>query len=161
MNIQIRKGETRDLEGVHRLIRELAEFERAPQEVETTANQFEKDRAGNCPLFDFFVAEETDTRIIVGAAVFFFAYSTWKGKMLYLDDLVITESYRRKGIGRLLFDRLVRHALENDARQFRWHVLYWNETAIEFYKKLNADLDPEWVTGKLTYEQIRNYDFSS
>ena len=88
-------------------------------------------------------------------ALYYFAYSSWKGKILYLDDLVVTEKHRRNGIGRLLFDELIRISVDSECRQMRWHVLDWNEPAIRFYKKYEAALDPEWITGKFEREQLQ------
>jgi len=154
--IHIRKGEAHDIDALHRLIRELAIYEKAEDKVETTPEIMLQDGFGKSPLFEFFVAE-TEGREIVGIALFYFGYSTWRGKMMYLDDLVVTSSHRRKGIGYQLFDALIRYAKANEAKQLRWHVLDWNEPAIAFYEKLEATLDPEWITCWLNREQILTY----
>ena len=91
---------------------------------------------------------------IVGIAFFYIAYSTWKGKMLYLDDLVITESWRRKGIGGLLLDKLLKYGHEKNVNQIRWHVLDWNEPAINMYRKIGVELDSEWIWCKMSRSQI-------
>ncbi len=154
--INIRKGTREDLPSAHALVRELALYEKAPEQVITTAEQYARDGFGSeRPLFEFFVAEHEDN--VVGIAFFYFGYSTWKGKNLYLDDLVITESYRRKGIGKLLIDQLVQYGKEQAAQEIRWHVLDWNEPAINLYDKLGASIDPEWITCKLNREQILAY----
>jgi GNAT superfamily N-acetyltransferase len=93
------------------------------------------------------VAEKED--VVVGFALFYTSYSTWKGNCLYLEDLLVTQSERRSGIGKLLFDQVLATAKERGAKRFEWQVLDWNEPAINFYKKYNADLDPEWINGKL------------
>lgn len=152
--INIRKGIKEDLPAVHRLVAELALFEKAPEQVETTAEIFADDGFGERPFFEFFVAEHPADGII-GIALFYFGYSTWKGKMLYLDDLVITGKWRRKGIGQLLFDRLVEYGVEHKIGQMRWHVLDWNEPAINMYKKVGAELDGEWITCKLSGQQLK------
>lgn len=153
MDINIRKVKEDDLEQVLELIKELALYEKAPHEVEVTLEQFKN--YFNDQLFDAFVAFDGDN--LAGIALFYVAYSTWKGKIIYLDDLVITESYRRKGLGDQLFNALVKECNKLKANQLRWHVLDWNTPAINFYKKINADLDPEWIMGKLTREQLLNY----
>ncbi|MEZ4825202.1 MAG: GNAT family N-acetyltransferase [Bacteroidia bacterium] len=155
-NIIIRKGQPEDNPAVHQLVCELAEYEKAPHEVETTAEQYAIDSSGARPLFDFFVAEHTSEGI-VGIALFFWGYSTWKGKKLYLDDLVVTENWRRKGIGQMLFDRLVAFALEENARVMSWQVLDWNTPAIRMYEKIGAYLDPEWINCRLSPEQMRKW----
>ena len=155
-SITIRKGTPSDMEAVHGLVRELAEFENAPEQVETSAEIFREDGFGANPLPRFLVAE-TAEKLIAGAAVYYLTYSTWKGKMMYLDDLIVTQSMRRKGVGEALFGALIAEAKSLDVRQLRWHVLDWNEPAIKFYQKINAELDPEWITCKLTREQLHNW----
>ncbi|RMG29256.1 MAG: GNAT family N-acetyltransferase [Bacteroidetes bacterium] len=152
--IHIRKGVAADMPQVHQLVYELSVYEQAPHEVHTSPEQYVQDGFGEHPLFECFVAENEEGRI-VGIAFFYFGYSTWKGKKLYLDDLIVTEAYRRKGVGMKLFDRLVRYAAEQGAQQMRWHVLDWNEPAIEFYKKIDAELDPEWITCKLSAARLK------
>lgn len=153
MDIKIRKVEESDLEQVLELIKELALYEKAPHEVEVTLEKFKNYFSEN--LFDAFVAFDGDK--LAGIALFYIAYSTWKGKIIYLDDLVVTQNYRRKGVGENLFNALIKECNRLNANQLRWHVLDWNTPAINFYKKINADLDPEWITGKLTREQLLNY----
>ncbi len=155
--IHIRKGVRRDIPAIHHLIKELAVYERAESEVHTTVAQMEQDGFGKKPLFEFFVAE-TGEGEVVGIALFYFGYSTWKGKKLYLDDLIVTQAYRRHGIGQMLLDRLVAYAVEQDACQIRWHVLEWNEPAIKFYEKLGVEFDNEWVTCKMSKEKILDYE---
>ncbi len=138
---------------VHRLIRELAIYEKAETELHTSAEQFAEDGFGEEVLFECFVAEN-EAKEIVGTAFFYVGYSTWKGKKMYLDDLVVTESYRRQKIGQLLFDRLVRYAFKCDVQQLRWHVLDWNTPAIRMYEKLEASLEDDWITCKLNRKQL-------
>jgi len=157
--IHIRKGVRRDVPAVHKLVEELGIYEKAAHEIESTVEQMEQDGFGKRPLFEFFVAE-TSTGQIVGMALFYFGYSTWKGKKLYLDDLVVTESHRRKGIGQLLIDRLIAYAVEKNVRQLRWHVLDWNEPAIKFYDKIGVEFDDEWVTCKMNKQAIDAYEAS-
>ncbi len=153
-NIGIRPGTREDLPQVLALIKELAEYERAPQEVDNTLERMEQDGFGPEKVFDFLVAE-MDGRI-VGLALYYWSYSTWKGKCMYLEDLVVTESHRRYGIGRMLFQKLIGVARQKDVRRLSWQVLEWNEPAIQFYKSIGAQLDPEWINGRLTYEQLKH-----
>ena len=152
MNTIVRFAKEEDIPFVHALIKELAEFEKAPQEVTNTVDDMLRDGFGPNPVFRCLVAE-TDGKV-TGMAIYFVKYSTWKGKGIYLDDIVVTESMRRMGIGKLLFDAIVKDAKLLGAKQLHWQVLDWNTPAIEFYKKYNADLDGEWINCKLTEQQL-------
>jgi len=152
MNITIRNAEPGDVPRMLALIKELALYEKAPDEVITTETSMLKDGFGEEKIYDSIVAEADG--IVVGVAIFYVVYSTWKGRIIYLDDLVVTESHRRFGIGKKLFDELIRITKEAGVHQLRWHVLNWNTTAINFYKKYSASLDPDWISCKLTEEQI-------
>ncbi|KUG06188.1 GNAT family N-acetyltransferase [Solirubrum puertoriconensis] len=156
INLRIRRGTEADLPRVHELIVELAVYERAPDEVTNTLADMRRDGFGLNPIFGFFVAE-TDEQGILGIALFYTGYSTWKGRMLYLEDLIVTEQARGTGIGRKLFDAVVAEARRTSANRLRWQVLEWNEPAIGFYKKIGANLDPEWHNGTLTVEELRAY----
>lgn len=156
-NIIIRKGRKEDVNRVMELIRELAAYEKEPQEVETTAEEMVKDGFGEQPVFEFFVAEDQEAGEIIGLALYFYSYSTWKGKCLYLEDLVVTKAYRGKGTGRKLFDSIMEQAKETGCRRMVWQVLEWNKPAIEFYKSLGATMLPEWVTCRLVSDQIQEY----
>lgn len=153
--MNIRKGIIDDLPQVLGLIKELAEYERAPLEVTNTLEEMQCDGFGENPVFKFFVAENESG--IVGIALYYTAYSTWKGKTIYLEDLVVTESLRRAGIGRKLFDAVAEEARVTGAKRFRWQVLEWNEPAIAFYNKIGAELDSEWINCTMTEEQIQKY----
>jgi GNAT superfamily N-acetyltransferase len=152
----IRKGTRDDLPSVLRLIRELALFEKAPEEVTNSLEAMERDGFGQNPVFGFHVAEENN--VIVGMALYFVKYSTWKGKGLYLDDLIVTESCRGRGIGRALFDAFMMEAKMIKANQVHWQVLDWNEPAIEFYRKMNASIDATWLDCKMSRSQIESYN---
>jgi len=151
----VRKGIESDLPSVLRLINELAVFEKAPDAVTNTVEDMIRDGFGKNPVFGFHVAESDD--VIVGIAVYFTKYSTWKGKGLYLDDLIVSEKYRSRGIGKKLFDAFISEAKAIGAKQVHWQVLDWNTPAIEFYKKLGASVEAEWWDCKMTEEQIVNY----
>lgn len=150
--INITKLERKHLAGCLDLIKELALFENAPQEVQLSLDQFEIDF--DKQLFDAFVA--IDDQKVVGMALYYYNYSTWKGKSLYLEDIVINEAYRRKGIGTRLFNEVKKVAKSQNVGRFAWQVLEWNESAIEFYKKHHAILDGEWINVKLTKEQLQS-----
>ncbi|MFT6969568.1 MAG: GNAT superfamily N-acetyltransferase [Candidatus Endobugula sp.] len=153
--MEIRKGKKEDLTQVLELIIELAEYEKAPEQVNNSVARMLEDGFGEKPIFEFFVAEQNES--IVGTAVFYYRYSTWKGKAIYLEDLIVREAMRGNGIGKRLLDAIVNEAIRVDARQVMWQVLDWNAPAINFYKKLGTDLDSEWINCKLEYDQIQNY----
>ena len=159
MDFDVRKGTPKDLPDVLRLIKELAEFEKAPLEVTNTVKAMESDLFGEKPLAGFHVAELKNE--IVGIAVYFIKYSTWKGKGLYLDDLIVTESHRGKGIGQKLFDAFMGEAKRISAKQVHWQVLDWNTPAIDFYKKLSATIEAEWLDCKMTEKQVEEYQLGS
>jgi GNAT superfamily N-acetyltransferase len=125
------------------LIRELAEYEKAPLEVTVDPQHFEESGFGPHPVWWAFVVEGKDG--IVAFALYYIRYSTWKGQVMYLEDILVTESHRRKGIGSLLMDRLIQEAKEKKFGRIVWQVLEWNEPAIQFYRKYGARFDPEWV----------------
>ena len=122
-------------------------YERAPNEVTVTLEHFEESGFGNNPVWWAFVAEVDG--LIVGFALYYIRYSTWKGSRMYLEDILVTESWRGKGIGKLLFNCLVEEAREKGWEAISWQVLGWNEPAINFYKKYNSSFDPEWVNCSL------------
>ncbi|NBW35297.1 MAG: GNAT family N-acetyltransferase [Cytophagia bacterium] len=148
----IRRGTIADLPRTLELINELALYEKAPHEVTNTLARMEEDGFGANPVFGFFVAE--NNRGIVGISVYYYRYSTWKGKRLYLEDIVVTESERGSGLGKLLFDRTMQQCIDDKCTGMMWQVLDWNEPAINFYKKYNAKMDYEWVNCHLEASQI-------
>lgn len=151
-NIIIRKGTPQDVPAAHALIVELAEYEKAAHHVTTTPESMLKDGFGDDPLFQFFVSEENGE--VTGLALYYFRYSTWVGRCLYLEDLVVKENQRGKGIGKKLIDALVTEARESKCQRVLWEVLNWNEPAINFYKSLDATFDDEWINCKLLEHQI-------
>lgn len=159
MAITIRKGEKQDLPQVLELIRELATYEKAADQVENNLKEMEEDGFGSHPVFGFFVAQENNQ--IIGLALYYFKYSTWKGKCVFLEDIIVTEKERGRGIGAQLFEEVVKVAKECGARRMEWQVLDWNEPAIGFYKKYNSHFDPEWINCKLVYDQIQSFPFLS
>lgn len=145
--IDIRRAVKNDCPRLLELVTELAVYEKAPNEVTVSPEHFANSGFGKNPVWWAFVAEENG--IIQGFALYYIRYSTWKGQAMYLEDILVTEKMRGKGIGKLLFDRLIEEAREKSFKRISWQVLEWNETAIEFYKKYNAKFDPEWVNCSL------------
>ncbi|GAB4297192.1 MAG: GNAT family N-acetyltransferase [Marinilabiliales bacterium] len=154
MNINIRKAVKEDVPAILKLIKELAIYEKAPGEVTNTIEDLEKDGFSENPLYYVIVAEIDNE--IVGMSFYFFSYSTWKGKCLYLDDIVVTEKYRGKGIGKILFEETIKVAKSSGAKKMHWQVLEWNEPAINFYKKYNTHFDGEWLNCKLSEKQLKD-----
>ncbi len=144
----LRRGVETDLPQVLALIQELAVYERAPDAVTNTLAAMRRDGFGPSPIFGFFVLENEAAEIL-GMALFYTAYSTWKGRMLYLEDLVVTEAARRGGYGKQLFDAVLQEAHATGAKLLKWQVLDWNEPAINFYKKVGAEIETEWLNGKI------------
>ncbi|MDQ3046769.1 MAG: GNAT family N-acetyltransferase [Bacteroidota bacterium] len=158
MNITVRKGVVEDLPQVLGLVKELAEYEKAPDEVTVTLEEMVSAGFGTQPVFYFFVAEHEG--IIVGISLYYIKYSTWKGSCVFLEDLIVNEPFRKYGIGKKLFSEVVKVAKDMKAKRMEWQVLDWNEPAIGFYKKLNANFDSEWINCKLTEEQINDFNNS-
>ena len=129
MSTIIRKGLPSDIENTLNLVKELAAYENAPKEVEVTVEEMTNWGFGTDQIFDFYVAEKNNT--IVGIALYYYKYSTWKGKCLFLEDIIVTESQREKGIGKLLFNKVIEVAKETKVRRMEWQVLDWNKTAID------------------------------
>ncbi|HRH12487.1 MAG TPA: GNAT family N-acetyltransferase [Bacteroidia bacterium] len=151
----IRKGNKQDLPRVLELIKELALYEKAPQEVVVSVDEMVKWGPDGEGIYDFFVLE--NEKGIVGISVYYFKYSTWQGKCLFLEDIIVTESERGKGYGKILFDATAKLAKELKVRRMEWQVLDWNEPAIAFYKKYKAVMDGEWINCKLTFDQLQNF----
>ena len=156
--MNIRKGNPEDMKSVLGLIQELAIFEKEPEAVVITEDDLIRDGFGEKPLFHVFVAEienEEKQKEIVGIALYYYRYSTWKGKRLYLEDIVVTESERGNGAGKMLFDRVMAKCLEDGCTGMMWQVLDWNEPAINFYKKYGAYLEAGWLNAHLQDYEIR------
>jgi GNAT superfamily N-acetyltransferase len=151
-NITTREAKEGDLDAIYGLINELAHFEKAPEEVTLTPVQLRTDF--NKGLFNAFIAEKN--KEVMGMALIYPVYSTWKGLCYYLEDIIVKEEHRRNGLGTLLFDKVVEFAKQNNAARLRWQVLDWNTPAIKFYEKYDAVFEKEWLTYKLTKEQLSN-----
>ena len=143
MAIEIRKAVKEDCPRLMELITELAVYERAPEEVTAKLEHFIESGFGTNPVWWAFVAEEDG--YVEGFALYYIRYSTWKGQRMYLEDLIVTEKMRGRGLGKLLFDRLIDEAKEKKFSGVVWQVLDWNEPAIKFYKKYNARFDAGWM----------------
>lgn len=154
-DITIREGLREDLPAVLSMIKGLALFERAPDAVIVTLEELERDGFGDEPIFHFKIAEKEGE--VIGMALFYIGYSTWKGKLLYLDDLFVPEEHRGLGAGKMLLDAVIAFGQQVGAKCIKWQVLDWNEPAIEFYKKYGVEFDGEWIDCKLQWEQIKAF----
>jgi GNAT superfamily N-acetyltransferase len=154
--MKIRKAQKGDEFGIMLLIQALAEYEKAPNEVINTADAlgihlFEEHICEAIVAEEISIIDGVETKQIIGFAMWFTSYSTWKGKCLYLEDFFVLPEFRTSGIGGKLFDQVVTIAKEKGVKRMDWQVLEWNQLAIDFYKKRNAILDPEWVNGRLFF----------
>ena len=149
MDILIRRAVRSDCSRLMELIHELAVYEKAPDEVTVTLSHFEESGFGSNPVWWGFVAEVEG--LVVGMALYYVRYSTWKGQRMYLEDILVTEKMRGKKIGSLLFDALIDEAKHKNFTGINWQVLEWNEPAIHFYKKYNANFDAEWVNCSIVF----------
>lgn len=146
-SLTIRKANLEDLSIVHQLVRELAIYEKAEHEfiasLEDYQNGFNED--------DFFVLLAEMNKEVVGMALYYYTYSTWKGKMMYLEDFIVKKEYRQQGIGTKLFTTFLEDAKLKKCRMVKWQVLDWNETALRFYEKQEATIEKEWWNGKIFF----------
>jgi len=149
---QLRIAKKEDCPRLMELVNELALFEKAPEEVTVSLQEFEDAGFGEKPVWKAFVAEDND--IIIGFALYYVRYSTWKGRRVYLEDLIVTEDYRGKGIGKLLFDKVIRETQELGYSGMVWQVLDWNEPAIKFYNKYGSSIEAGWLNASLSKEQL-------
>ena len=155
MSFTIRTGEKKDMPAVLKLIKELAHFEKEPNAVIVTVNDLEKDGFGTTPLFKTFVAEMDNE--IVGMALFYPRYSTWKGPTIHLEDLIVTKNKRGLKIGSALYKKVLEYSYHQDVKRVEWVVLDWNETAIKFYESTGAVILKEWDSAQIDDVAIKKY----
>lgn len=146
-NIVIRRATEADCSRMMELVLELAIYERAPDEVTVSMEHFVQSGFGANPVWWAFVAEENGG--VQGFALYYIRYSTWKGQRMYLEDIVVTQEARGKGLGAMLMNALIQEAKDRKFHGITWQVLEWNEPAINFYKKFDTQFDPEWINGKI------------
>ena len=149
MSIIIRDAIREDVPTMFELIKELALYEKAPEQVTNTVEQMYVDGFGNNPIFGTIVLLVESE--IVGMALYYFRYSTWKGKRLYLEDLIVSETMRGRGLGEKLLESVIEKARQTACTGLMWQVLDWNEPAINFYKKFGAKFDEEWVNVNIDF----------
>lgn len=155
MEYTIRKARIEDMEQVLNLVQELADFEKEPDAVEVTKDDLVKDGFGEQKMFQCFVAETE--KGIVGIALVYPRYSTWKGLVIHLEDLIVSENMRGTGLGTALLDQVVKYGAELGVKRISWEVLDWNEPAIDFYEKKGANVLRDWDVVHLDEEGIKNY----
>ena len=155
MEIRIRASQKSDMVSVHKLITELAVFENEPDAVKVTVDDLEKDGFGDHPLFHCFVAEIDET--IVGIALVYPRYSTWSGPVGHLEDLIVSEALRGKGVGSKLLEAVVRYGYQQGVKRISWEVLDWNEPAITFYENKGAKVLRDWDVVQLDEEGIQKF----
>lgn len=155
MDIQIRNAVAGDCPRLLELINELALYEKAPEEVTVNLDHFIDAGFGNTPVWKAFVAEVNDN--VVGFALYYTRYSTWKGCRLYLEDFIVTEEMRGKGIGKILFEKVIEESKNGNYNGMVWQVLDWNTPAINFYNKYNASLESGWLNAALSTAQVKAF----
>ncbi|WP_026775908.1 GNAT family N-acetyltransferase [Polaribacter sp. Hel_I_88] len=155
MSFTIRKGVAEDMQSVHNLITELAVFEKEPDAVEITVNDLIKDGFSDNPKFNIFVAEEENA--IIGIALFYERYSTWKGKTIHLEDLIVTKSRQKIGAGKALYTAVLKYAFDNDFNRVAWEVIDWNKNAIDFYKSTGATYLNDWSVVQMNKESLAKF----
>jgi GNAT superfamily N-acetyltransferase len=155
MSFIIRAGEEKDVHSVLDLITELAVFEKEPDAVEVTVADLLRDGFSDNPKFKLFVAEQDS--VVFGIALFYERYSTWKGKTIHLEDLMVTESKRKIGAGKALYTAVLKYAHENDFNRVAWEVIDWNTNAVNFYKSTGATYLNDWSVVQMDKESLRKY----
>lgn len=153
--MNIRKGRVEDMPRVLELIQELATFEKQPDAVQVTVSDLERDGFGTNPLFQVLVAELDGE--IPGIALFYNRYSTWKGKTIHLEDLIVSEKYRGSGIGMKLYEAVMAEAKSQNVRRVEWNVLDWNTPAISFYEKTGAVVFKDWLVAQMDEKGLADF----
>lgn len=155
MSFTIRFATKEDMKAVHELITELAVFEKEPDAVKISIKDLEKNGFSEHPMFKIFVAEENNS--IIGMALFYERFSTWKGRAIHLEDLIVTESKRKLGVGKALYTELMKYAYENEYKRVAWEVLDWNQNAIDFYESTGAHILDGWQVVHMTDENLKKF----
>jgi len=155
MNFKIRDAKIEDVPSILNLIKELAHFEKEADAVEVSVSDLEKDGFGKTPLFKIFVAEIA--KEIVGIALFYPRYSTWKGPTIHLEDLIVTEQKRGLKIGSALYKKVIEYGYNVGVKRIEWNVLDWNEPAIEFYESTGAKVLRDWDTAQIDRKSMKEY----
>ncbi|MFD2726139.1 GNAT family N-acetyltransferase [Hyunsoonleella rubra] len=155
MEVSIRNAKKKDMAQVFGLIQELAVFEKEPNAVEVTVEDLENDGFGETPRFHCFVAEVNSK--IEGIALVYNRYSTWKGRAIHLEDLIVSEAMRGKGIGSMLLDEVIKYGYQLGVKRINWEVLDWNEPAIAFYENKGANVMRDWDVVQMSEESIKQY----
>ena len=153
--MNIRKARAEDMEAALELIKELAVYEKEPEAVIVTVEDLIRDGFGDDPLFYCYVAVTDGT--IVGMALYYYRYSTWKGRTLHLEDLVVRENQRGSGIGFALYSEIIKTGFEDNVQRIEWNVLNWNTPAIDFYRKSGASVFEDWMVAQMSREQIEKF----
>ncbi len=157
MKFTVRSARKEDCQHIHQLILELAIYEKAEKEMTLKLKELEEDGFGKSAIYEAFVAEQNNE--IIGMALFYEKYSTWKGKCVYLEDLIVTEKSRGIGAGKALFESVIKVAKQRNSGRMEWQVLDWNVPSIKFYESYGAELDGEWINGKFRREQLQAFKF--
>ena len=153
--MNIRKGTKKDMSAVLELIKELATFEKEPNAVVVTVSDLERDGFGEIPLFYTFIAEQNNE--IVGMALYYYRYSTWKGRTIHLEDLIVKEKMRGSGLGFELYSSVIAQGKNDGVRRIEWNVLDWNTPAIEFYEKSGAKVLKDWLVAQMDENGINAF----
>ncbi|WP_333693224.1 GNAT family N-acetyltransferase [Flavobacterium sp.] len=153
--MNVRKGKITDMPAVLSLIQELAVFEKEPDAVVVTVADLERDGFGENPLFQTFVAETNGE--VIGMALYYYRYSTWKGKTIHLEDLIVREAHRGTGAGLALYTEIMKQGQKDGVRRIEWNVLDWNEPAIRFYEKSGAKVLEDWRVVQMNEEGIKRF----
>ena len=152
MGFRVRLGEEKDMQSVLNLITELAVFEKEPEAVEITVNDLVKDGFSENPKFKVYVAEQENT--IIGIALFYERFSTWKGRTIHLEDLIVTKSKQKIGAGKALYTAVLKYALDNNYNRVAWEVIDWNTNAVDFYKSTGATYLNDWSVVQMDKENL-------
>jgi GNAT superfamily N-acetyltransferase len=155
MDFTVRLGEKKDMQSVLDLITELAVFEKEPDAVEITVEDLVRDGFSANPKFKIYVAEQENT--IIGIALFYERYSTWKGRAIHLEDLIVTKSKQKIGAGKALYTAVLKYALDNNFNRVAWEVIDWNTNAIDFYKSTGATYLNDWSVVQMNKENLVNF----